>query len=193
MERALSLKEIDMNDKRTKWIVFSVLVHLALLIGPSLKKADSLDKLNFAIPKSRVQLQLRKQYKAPVPVMAKKIVKKISKKARKKLVKPIEKKKEVIQNKPVNNVVTDSKVLNNLFKNYVKPKYPRVLQKRKIPGQVTIAFTITKAGAITDLKILSSTHKLLKRSVEKSVSQWVFKELPQQTRVKRKIVFGNKL
>jgi TonB family protein len=191
MERSLSLKEIDLNDKRTKWIAFSVIVHLALLFSPSLKDKKDFNKLILAIPQSKVQLQLKRPVKKPVvPVVKKKPVKKLDKVARKKAVKKeVVEEKKVEQLKPINNVVTDSKVYNNFFKNYVKPNYPRILRRRGIKGQAIVEFTIEKTGELTNLKVLSTTHKLFERSAIKAISQWSFKELASKMLVRREIIF----
>jgi len=192
MERTLSLKEINLNDKRTKWVAFSIMAHTALIFSPSLKKEAAIDKLILSVPKSKVQLQIRKKTK-PTPVVRKKTTKKLEKVARKKVVKKIEPvKKEVAQTKPINNVVTKSETYNNLFKNYVEPIYPRILHRRRVTGHAVVTFTISKTGQMLELNVVETTHKLFKKSILRALSQWTFKDLPKKMKVRRKIVFNFK-
>ncbi|MFC6476100.1 TonB family protein [Pseudomonas asuensis] len=55
-----------------------------------------------------------------------------------------------------------------------QPKYPDVLRRRGLSGEVKVLFTVTADGRITDVEILESSNKMFERSVLDALSSWRF-------------------
>jgi TonB family protein len=72
----------------------------------------------------------------------------------------------------------------------VMPKYPKDARKHKIQGTVTLQITISKEGAVEDVKAESGPSELV-GAAEEAVRQWKFKPpllLGQPIRVKSKVM-----
>ena len=77
-------------------------------------------------------------------------------------------------------------------------KYPKKLKKAGIQGRVTIMFTITKEGELTDVKVLRGVHPLLDaeaiRVIKTTAGKWtggcnIFNGEPQDSQITYPVIF----
>lgn len=192
MERTLSLKEIHLADKRTKWVALSVIAHLILILIPAVKESSILSTASFTPMSQKVQVQFRKLEKPkPTPLVKKKEVKKLDKVARKKVEKKVEKVEELKEvQKTINRIYTDNKSINKLLKRSVTPIYPRILQRRQVKGHAIISFFVSKNGEIQDIQIVETTHKLFAKSAIDAINQFDFNSLPNGMKIVHKYVYN---
>lgn len=59
--------------------------------------------------------------------------------------------------------------------NYVSPKYPIIAKLARIEGTVVVTFKLDESGRVRDVVFVNG-HPMLRSSVEKAVSEWVFPE-----------------
>lgn len=59
--------------------------------------------------------------------------------------------------------------------NDVSPEYPRHALQRGIEGHVKLAFTINRAGAVENIRVLeSSPHNVFEREARRAAVRWRF-------------------
>lgn len=59
--------------------------------------------------------------------------------------------------------------------NDVRPRYPRVALQRNIEGHVKLAFTITRAGAVENIRVLeASPRNVFEREARSAAARWRF-------------------
>lgn len=57
-----------------------------------------------------------------------------------------------------------------------KPKYPRAASRRGLEGVVTVSFTITATGTVTNPRVVKSTRKnIFDKAALKAIAKWKFK------------------
>ncbi|MDG1858224.1 MAG: TonB family protein [Emcibacteraceae bacterium] len=57
----------------------------------------------------------------------------------------------------------------------VTPQYPGPLAEKGIEGYVSLSFTVTKSGTVTDVIILESSHRGFERAAIKAVEKFKYK------------------
>jgi len=57
----------------------------------------------------------------------------------------------------------------------VNPIYPVSAAKRGIEGFVTVEFTVNRTGAVADVHVINSTHRLFERAAVAAVYRWRYK------------------
>ncbi|MBT8096323.1 MAG: TonB family protein, partial [Woeseia sp.] len=68
-------------------------------------------------------------------------------------------------------------------RNYVAPLYPRNAQRRNISGWVSVGFTVTPGGSVSDLEIIDSMPgKTFNEAALKAVGQWRFEPIIENGR-----------
>jgi protein TonB len=68
-----------------------------------------------------------------------------------------------------------SKSFDQLIRNYVKPRYPRLAQKRAIQGDVKLKVFVNEQGKVQAVEILkSSGHSILDNEAVRAAKQWLF-------------------
>lgn len=70
------------------------------------------------------------------------------------------------------------------------PKYPYKAFKENLTGQVTVAFTVTQEGKVTDVEVVKSTPaEVFDNEAVKAMEQWTFEPIKKETRARQVIAF----
>ena len=70
-----------------------------------------------------------------------------------------------------------------------QPEIPRELRNQLSSGKVTLAFTVQTGGNVTDVSVLSSSHRRLNRPAQDAVAQWKFAPVKTARAVKVDLEF----
>lgn len=57
----------------------------------------------------------------------------------------------------------------------IQPMYPREAALNRVEGEVTMEFTITETGSVTDVSVVHSTNRVFNREAVRAILKWKFK------------------
>lgn len=77
------------------------------------------------------------------------------------------------QEKPIAEPQAD--VVKPVLIHRVNPEYPEIARKSRIQGVVILDATVTREGAVENLKVVRGLHPILDQSAMKAVQQWRYK------------------
>lgn len=186
------------SQKSYPWfLIISVALHLSALVSLDSHHKNIIRVSPQGSPAKQVlQVSLQEKQVRQVKVLAKKKKarkKKITKKVFKKLVQNIVPKK--LTKKII--AIGDETKFKTFIKNYKKPIYPRIAQRRTIVGNVLLELNISKKGNLLSVKIAkSSGHEILDTSALTAAKLWTFKPLGsnmENLSLRKKIVFAMKI
>lgn len=70
-----------------------------------------------------------------------------------------------------------------------QPNIPRDLRSQQAIGKVSLAFTVQPDGSVSDVSVLSSSHRRLNRPAQDAVAQWKFAPIKTARPVKVELEF----
>lgn len=169
----------DANSKNIlrNALVLSLLVHGAILVRMQSQKLRYHLSSQSKSSTSALAVSLVSRAEA----VKKPIIKKKKKIAKKKVAKKQQKVAQVQRAATNSDSVDPEAKFKNYIRNYKKPIYPRIAQRRRIEGKVTVDIRVNRQGIVTSTTISkSSGHKFLDDSVIEAAKKWVFKPLESQ-------------
>ena len=182
------------SQKPLSWfLVISLMLHFVMLFALNNNERTIISVSPQGSPAQQfLQVSLQKQQIAKVikkRIKPKKLKKKVSKKIVKNTSSP-----KVIRK---SLTVGDETKFKSFIKNYTKPIYPRIAQRRTLVGNVLLELNISKKGDLLSVKISkSSGHEILDISALSAAKLWTFKPLAsnmEQLSLRKKIVFAMKI
>lgn len=73
------------------------------------------------------------------------------------------------------DIVDPVDVVKPVLIHRVNPEYPEIARKSRIQGVVILDATVTREGAVENLKVVRGLHPILDQSAMKAVQQWRYK------------------
>jgi len=182
------------SNHKLATLLVSLTIHLFvfLLVKPQSLESLTNAELSFDTGKLIINTILNDSpKKATAPVIKKKVIKKIRKKAEK--ASPVTKKEIAV---PVEAAASSSTPQTQTFDQSimtnVTPHYPRIALKRGWQGFVKVRLTVAPNGRVSAVNILEkNAHQSLIESALKAANQWIFKVSPngRPYLVDKRIVF----
>lgn len=72
----------------------------------------------------------------------------------------------------------------------VPPMYPFTAYKEMVSGQVTLSFTVTQEGKVTNVEVVESTPaEVFDKAAVKAMKQWTFEPIEKETQARQVIEF----
>jgi len=100
--------------------------------------------------------------------------------------------KQILTQKKQSKPLVDGSELAPKLLKYIEPLYPPDAYDKDISGYVSLSFTITKDGFVTDVEVLKSVpENVFEHAAVNAVKQWLFR--PKMNKGKAQTKFGHRI